>query len=82
MEVGKISDPVLTQFGYHVIKVTDRKEGRTLPFEEVREKLGAELKNRMVGEMVGRKIEEIKGKSDIEILFKPETPAVEESPEP
>jgi len=82
MEVGKVSDPVLTQFGYHVIKVTDRKEGRTLPFEEVREKLGAELKNRMVGEMVGRKIEEIKAKSDIQILFKPEAPAGQESPEP
>ena len=82
MEVGRISDPVLTQFGYHVIKVTDRREGRTLPFEEVRERLGADLKNRMVGEIVGRKIEEIKAKSDIEILFKPEADAGQESPEP
>ncbi len=40
LEIDEISDPVETEFGFHVIRVTDR---RTAPFEEVEEQLLAEL---------------------------------------
>jgi peptidyl-prolyl cis-trans isomerase C len=75
MKVGEISDPVLTRFGYHVIQITDRREGGKISFEEAREKLAADLKNRMVGELVNRRIDELKQTAQIEILFKPATPA-------
>ncbi|MGR3304375.1 MAG: peptidylprolyl isomerase [Candidatus Scalindua sp.] len=35
MEVGEISEPVKTQFGYHIIKVTDKEEGRDVSYEDV-----------------------------------------------
>ncbi|MCB0366876.1 MAG: SurA N-terminal domain-containing protein [Bdellovibrionaceae bacterium] len=35
-EVGKISDPVKSPFGYHLIKVTDHKQGGTKEFESVK----------------------------------------------
>jgi len=35
MEVGEISEPVKTQFGYHIIKVTDKEEGKDVKYEEV-----------------------------------------------
>jgi peptidyl-prolyl cis-trans isomerase C len=38
-EVGQLSDVVKTQFGYHVIKVTDKSEQSVTPFEEVRGQL-------------------------------------------
>jgi parvulin-like peptidyl-prolyl isomerase len=35
MEVGEISEPVKTQFGYHIIKVTDKEEGKDVNYEDV-----------------------------------------------
>ena len=44
MKPGDISEPVRTQFGWHVIKVEDRKAAGTTPFEEVKDQLTAYLK--------------------------------------
>jgi peptidyl-prolyl cis-trans isomerase D len=39
---GELSAPVRSQFGYHLIEVTEIEEGEVKPFEEVREQLIAE----------------------------------------
>lgn len=36
LEPGKVSDPVKTQFGYHVIKVDEKRTRPVPPFEQVR----------------------------------------------
>ena len=41
---GDLLEPVLSDFGYHVIKVTGVRAARTQPFEEVRPQIEAELK--------------------------------------
>jgi len=44
MQVGEISEePVKTQFGYHIIKLTAKRDAETLPFEEVRESIKGHL---------------------------------------
>lgn len=40
LEVGEVSDPVKTRFGWHVIRVIDR---RPQPFEQVQEEIQVEL---------------------------------------
>ena len=35
MKVGEISDPVKTQFGYHIIKVTEKEEGKEVSYKDV-----------------------------------------------
>lgn len=72
MKVNEISDPVLTQFGYHIIKVTERKEGSTVSFDEVKERLKQDLTNRMVSELIGKKLSSLKDDATIKILFTPE----------
>ncbi len=43
MEVGELSEPVKTQFGYHLIRLDGKKAGETAPFEAVRADLHAKL---------------------------------------
>jgi peptidyl-prolyl cis-trans isomerase C len=44
LKVGEVSDPVKSQFGYHIIKVTDKKEGKIRDFNEVKDTIERRLK--------------------------------------
>ena len=44
LPVGKISDPVQTKFGYHIIKVDAHRQARLKPLEEVKPELTAAIK--------------------------------------
>lgn len=39
LKVGEVSGIVRTDFGFHIIKLMDRKGGEALPFEEVKERV-------------------------------------------
>ena len=43
LQPGQISDLVKTQYGYHIIKVTDKKSATTRPLAEVRQQLNDQL---------------------------------------
>jgi peptidyl-prolyl cis-trans isomerase C len=50
-KVGDLSDPVLSSFGWHIIRLDGRRPPQTVPFERVRKEIMAELKQRYVAEV-------------------------------
>ncbi len=66
---GAVSPVVETQFGYHIIKLTDKKAERVVPLAEVNARLADFLKQRQGQEKANAFIETIKAKSKIEILI-------------
>jgi peptidyl-prolyl cis-trans isomerase C len=66
LKPGEVSDVVETQFGYHIIKVTDKKAASIAKFEEVKDKIHAYLKNMKVQKGVIDYIAQLKEKAKIE----------------
>jgi peptidyl-prolyl cis-trans isomerase C len=65
LNVGEVSGIVETQFGYHLIKVTDKKPARTIPYKEVQLRLGQHLKNEKAKTEIQDYIENLKKSAKI-----------------
>lgn len=55
LKPGQTSAPVRSQFGYHLIKVDDRKPAGTTPFDDVK----AEIKTRLSADAAANKVQDI-----------------------
>nr|WP_322789375.1 peptidylprolyl isomerase [Terrisporobacter mayombei] len=60
MNKGEVSQPVKTQFGYHLIKLEDRKESILPEYDEVAEEVGKTLLYQKQGEVYQQKLNEVK----------------------
>lgn len=65
MDVGEISPVFMTQFGFHVATVTERREARQQLFEEVREQVCDQLKDERDGEAIDRYMKTLRQKATI-----------------
>jgi peptidyl-prolyl cis-trans isomerase D len=72
MEQGQISDPVKTQFGFHIIKLVEKKAGTTQPLAGVRagiqEQLAMERAQVAASEQAARFAGQIKKPSDLDTV--------------
>lgn len=68
MEVGKVSSPVKTQFGFHIIKLTDKTEEGTSPYEEVKAQIEQQLVIMGQNDAYFKKVDALKSKYTVEVL--------------
>jgi peptidyl-prolyl cis-trans isomerase C len=67
MKKGDVSEPVKSQFGFHVIQVTDRKEAEVMTLDSVKPRLLAFLTQRMRDTQVEKVIKELREKAEVKI---------------
>ncbi|HSM20012.1 MAG TPA: peptidylprolyl isomerase [Hyphomicrobiales bacterium] len=63
LEVGEVSDPVQTEFGWHLIKLEDRRTGGAQPFEDVEDAIRLVLLRQAVQD----KLVELRKTAEIEV---------------
>jgi peptidyl-prolyl cis-trans isomerase C len=68
LQPGEISEVVGTQFGYHIIKLTEKKEGSTVPFDQVKPQVVEYLSNQKKQQRVDSFIDDAKKRAKIEVL--------------
>jgi len=68
LKPGEISEVVTTQFGYHIIKLTEKKDASMVPFETVKPRVLEFLTNQKKQERVNSFIDEAKKRAKIEVL--------------
>jgi len=64
MDKGEISDPVKTRFGWHVIKVEDKRDREPPKFADIKERLKASL----IRQRLQQRMAELRDAAKIEIL--------------
>jgi peptidyl-prolyl cis-trans isomerase C len=66
---GEISEVVETRYGYHVIKLAERKEGGTIPFEQAEAQIDQFLKQQAIRDRMQTEVDALKAAGDVEILI-------------
>jgi len=66
LEPNQLSEPVKTQFGWHVIKLHEKQEPKLTPFDELKEKIIEYLHERKKDKVFDSFLDELKAKATIE----------------
>jgi peptidyl-prolyl cis-trans isomerase C len=52
MKPGEISQPVKSPFGFHVIKMVEKKAGKAVSFDDVKDQIRGDLQNESINELI------------------------------
>lgn len=66
LKTGEMSDIVVTNFGFHLIKLEERRPKGLLPFEDVKEKLTEHLRREKVKEALASYLKQLRQDAEIQ----------------
>ncbi|MFO7776652.1 MAG: peptidylprolyl isomerase [Candidatus Hydrogenedentota bacterium] len=69
--IGEVSEPFMSEQGWHIMRVIEREEGGTVPLEEVEEDIREFVRQNQQGEQLQEWVEAEREEMDIEILMDP-----------
>lgn len=72
LKQGEVSEPVKTAFGYHILKVEEKKAAAPASLEKSKDKISQQLRNGKKDQVLRGKIDELRQKAKVQIV---ETPA-------
>jgi peptidyl-prolyl cis-trans isomerase SurA len=67
LKEGEVSEPVRTQFGWHVLKVEEKRSVDVAPFEQVKGELENRLKLQKTEKFVEQYVNELRQKASVEV---------------
>ncbi len=80
LKKGELSGIVKTMHGFHIIKLTDRKEAETPTYEEKKDELKEQLVNNEIYTKSATWLQELHDKAVIDNKLNPEQPSTQENP--
>ena len=69
LKPGEISNVVETEYGYHIIKVIDKKAAKTITLDESKEEIRSGLKSNKVNSDVSNYVTDLRSKAAVEIYL-------------
>jgi peptidyl-prolyl cis-trans isomerase SurA len=67
LKEGEVSEPIRTQFGWHVLKVEEKRMVDVPPFEQVKEQLETRLKMQKTEKFVEQYVQELRQKASVDV---------------
>jgi peptidyl-prolyl cis-trans isomerase C len=67
LKPGELSQPVKTQYGWHIILLAEREDGERKPFDQVKEQIKVTLRNKQLQDSVQAKFESLKKAANVQI---------------
>lgn len=64
---GGVSEPVRTNFGWHVLKVEERRQVATASYEEMRSKLEGKLLQEKTEKFLDQYVQELRQKANVDV---------------
>ena len=82
LPVGKVSEPIKSEVGFHIIKVKEKRAERTVAYEDISRDLAQYLAQQRVQQAMAKYIEELYDKADVKITKTFEVDALAQEQKP